>query len=156
MLEGQPVLVTGGAGYIGSHVCKALAAAGARSVVFDDLSTGHRDAVRWGPLVRGDVRDRVAVAAALKRHEISYVLHFAGKAYVSESMQDPAKYYDNNVGGMIGLLAGCAEAGVGHVVFSSSCATYGLPESSADHRGHAPAPDQPLWPHQADLRANAA
>jgi len=128
MLEGQPVLVTGGAGYIGSHVCKALAAAGARSVVFDDLSTGHRDAVRWGPLVRGDVRDRVAVAAALKRHEISYVLHFAGKAYVSESMQDPAKYYDNNVGGMIGLLAGCAEAGVGHVVFSSSCATYGLPE----------------------------
>ncbi len=128
MLEGLPVLVTGGAGYIGSHACKALAAAGARPVVFDDLSTGHRDAVRWGALVRGDVRDRGAVAEALMRHEISHVLHFAGKAYVGESMQDPGKYYDNNVGGMIGLLAGCTEAGVGRVVFSSSCATYGLPD----------------------------
>lgn len=128
MLEGLPVLVTGGAGYIGSHTCKALAAAGARPVVFDDLSTGHRDAVRWGTFVRGDVRDRGAVAAALMRHDISCVLHFAGKAYVGESMQDPGKYYDNNVGGMIGLLAGCTEAGVERVVFSSSCATYGLPE----------------------------
>lgn len=128
MLDGLPVLVTGGAGYIGSHACKALAAAGARPVVFDNLSTGHGDAVRWGPLIEADVRDRVAVAAALKRYEISCVLHFAGKAYIGESMQNPGTYYDNNVGGMIALLAGCTEAGVRRVVFSSSCATYGLPE----------------------------
>jgi len=128
MLHHLRVLVTGGAGYIGSHTCKALAQAGATPVVLDDLSTGHADAVRWGPLVRADVRDRAAVAAALKDHAIACVLHFAGKAYVGESMQDPGKYYDNNVGGMIGLLAGCAEAGVTRVVFSSSCATYGLPD----------------------------
>ncbi|MFC2969128.1 UDP-glucose 4-epimerase GalE [Acidimangrovimonas pyrenivorans] len=128
MLRDLRVLVTGGAGFIGSHACKALAAAGARPVVLDDLSTGHADAVRWGPLVRADVRDRAAVRAALTEHEATCVLHFAGKAYVDESVRDPAKYYDNNVGGMIGLLAGCTAAGVDRIVFSSSCATYGVPE----------------------------
>lgn len=127
MLAGLPVLVTGGAGYIGSHACKALSGAGARPVVYDNLSTGHADAVRWGPLVQGDMRDRGALVAALKDHGIACVLHFAGVAYVGESVQHPGKYYDNNVGGMISLVGACSEAGISRIVFSSSCATYGLP-----------------------------
>ncbi|MDA3889859.1 MAG: UDP-glucose 4-epimerase GalE [Allgaiera sp.] len=128
MLTGTRILVTGGAGYIGSHACAALAAAGAVPVAYDNLSTGHVDAVQWGPLVRGDVRDRRALAQALRAHEVACAIHFAASAYVGESMQDPGKYYDNNVGGMIGLLAGCRDVGVARIVFSSSCATYGQPE----------------------------
>lgn len=127
MLSGVRVLVTGGAGFIGSHACKALAAAGALPVVFDNLSTGHADAVRFGPLVRDDVRDASAVTAALRDHRIEAVMHFAASAYVGESVVQPGRYYDNNLGGMIGLLAGCAAAGVGRIVLSSSCATYGVP-----------------------------
>ncbi len=121
------VLVTGGAGYIGSHACKALNLAGYTPVAFDNLSTGHADAVRYGPLVQGDVRDAAAVAAALRAHDARAVIHFAASAYVGESMRDPGLYYDNNLGGMIGLLKGAAGAGVQRIVFSSSCATYGAP-----------------------------
>lgn len=128
MSGGMRILVTGGAGFIGSHACKALATAGALPVVYDNLSTGHADAVRFGPLVRGDVRDRGAVEAALRAHRIDAVMHFAASAYVGESVSNPGKYYDNNVGGMIGLLAGCAAVGVARIVLSSSCATYGIPE----------------------------
>lgn len=124
-----PVLVTGGAGFIGSHACKALARAGYQPVAFDNLSTGHADAVRWGPLVRGDVRDRGDLVRAMTAHGVGAVLHFAALAYVGHSVADPAAYYDVNVGGMIALLAACREAGVGEVVFSSSCATYGVPEA---------------------------
>ncbi len=123
------VLVTGGAGFIGSHVCKSLAEAGAQPVVLDNLATGHVDAVKWGPLIRADVRDRDTVVQALRDHGVQTVLHFAASAYVGQSMQNPALYYDNNVGGMIGLLAACREAGVMRVVMSSSCATYGSPRS---------------------------
>ncbi|MCE6961830.1 UDP-glucose 4-epimerase GalE [Cereibacter sphaeroides] len=123
------VLVTGGAGFIGSHACKALRRAGYRPVSFDNLSTGHADAVRFGPLVRGDVRDAAAVEAALRGHGAAAVIHFAASAYVGESVSDPAKYYDNNLGGMIGLIQGCRAAGVRRIVFSSSCATYGVPAS---------------------------
>lgn len=126
--EAVPVLVTGGAGYIGSHACKALSRAGFLPVCLDNLSTGHADAVRWGPLVAADVRDAAAVEGALRAHGVQAVIHFAASAYVGESVVDPARYYDNNVGGMIGLLAGCREAGVERIVFSSSCATYGVPE----------------------------
>jgi len=122
------VLVTGGAGFIGSHACKSLAEAGAQPIVLDNLSTGHVDAVKWGPLVRADVRDRDAVAKALRDHGVQTVMHFAASAYVGQSMQEPALYYDNNVGGMLGLLAACREAGVRQVVLSSSCATYGIPD----------------------------
>ncbi len=126
----QPaVLVTGGAGFIGSHACKALRAAGFLPVTLDNLSTGHADAVRFGPLVQGDVRDSALVADTLRRHHCAAVIHIAASAYVGESVTDPGFYYDNNVGGMIGLLAGCAAAGVSRVVFSSSCATYGAPDS---------------------------
>lgn len=123
------VLVTGGAGFIGAHTCKAFANAGVLPITFDNLSTGHADAVRWGPLVRGDVRDTAALTAALKDHNVSGILHFAASAYVGESVVKPALYYDNNVGGMISLLAAALAAGVGKVVFSSSCATYGTPDT---------------------------
>src|SRR5271156_5159196 len=123
----QSVLVTGGAGYIGSHACKALAAAGYLPVTYDNLSRGHRHAVRWGPLVEGDVADRAAVAAALRAHQVSAVMHFAAFAYVGESTSEPAMYYRNNVVGTLALLDAMREVGVNRLVFSSTCATYGLP-----------------------------
>jgi UDP-arabinose 4-epimerase len=122
------VLVTGGAGFIGAHACKALRAAGMVPVTYDNLSTGHRDAVGFGPFVQGDVRDRAALTAAMVAHGVTAVLHFAASAYVGESVTDPATYYDNNVGGMIALLAATRAAGVDRIVFSSSCATYGVPD----------------------------
>jgi len=129
MTDRTPVLVTGGAGFIGSHTCKALEAVGYQPVVFDNLSTGHADAVRFGPFVKGDLRDRVAVEAAIKEHRVTAILHFAASAYVGESVVDPGAYYDNNVGGMIALLGAAQATGVEKFVFSSSCATYGIPET---------------------------
>ncbi len=121
------VLVTGGAGFVGAHACKALQAAGFVPVTYDNLSTGHRDAVTFGPFVQGDVRDSATLTATMTTHRVTAVLHFAASAYVGESVTDPAKYYDNNVGGMIALLAAARAAQVSHIVFSSSCATYGVP-----------------------------
>src|SRR5580700_10736844 len=112
------VLVTGGAGYIGSHACKALAQAGHLPVTYDNLSRGHRHAVRWGPLVEGDIADRSAVKAALKAHRISSVMHFAAFAYVGESGADPALYYRNNVCGTLSLLDAMRELEVNRIVFS--------------------------------------
>jgi UDP-arabinose 4-epimerase len=125
----QSVLVTGGAGYIGSHACKALARAGYVPVTYDNLSRGHRHAVRWGPLVEGDVGDRAAVAAALRAHQAVAVMHFAAFAYVGESGSDPGLYYRNNVVGTLSLLDAMRDTGVDRIVFSSSCATYGIPEA---------------------------
>ena len=99
----EAVLVTGGAGYIGSHACKVLAKAGYRPVVFDSLSRGHRQAVRWGPLVEGTLAERGKLAAALEQHRVSVVMHFAALAYVGESVTDPALYYANNLGGSLSL-----------------------------------------------------
>jgi UDP-arabinose 4-epimerase len=121
------VLVTGGAGYIGSHACKALAAAGHRPVAFDDLSTGHRRAVKWGPLIAGDILDRTAVDAAIAEHRPEAVLHFAAHAYVGESVENPARYYRNNIAGTLVLLDAMLAAGVLRIVFSSSCTVYGTP-----------------------------
>ncbi|HZT89330.1 MAG TPA: UDP-glucose 4-epimerase GalE [Stellaceae bacterium] len=126
----KSVLVTGGAGYIGSHACKALARAGYRPVAYDNLSRGHREAVRWGPLVEGDIGDRAQLAAALRAHEISAVMHFAAFAYVGESVADPALYYRNNVEGALSLLDAVRESPVRFIVFSSTCATYGIPQSN--------------------------
>ena len=125
----QSVLVTGGAGYIGSHACKALAQAGYLPVTYDNLSRGHRHAVRWGPLVEGDVADRERLTAALRAHRVSSVMHFAAFAYVGESGTDPALYYRNNVAGTLALLDAMREVGIARIVFSSTCATYGLPEA---------------------------
>lgn len=127
-MASQSVLVVGGAGYVGGHTCKALAAAGFRPVVFDNFTTGHRDFVRWGPAVEGDIRDTAAVASAIRSHDVAAVLHFAACAYVGESVSDPQKYYDNNVTGTLSLLRAMLEAGCPHLVFSSTCAIYGQPE----------------------------
>jgi UDP-glucose-4-epimerase GalE len=125
----KSVLVTGGAGYIGSHACKTLARSGYRPIVLDDLSRGHREAVRWGPLIEGSIADRTGVAAVLADFEISVVMHFAAYAYVGESVSDPAMYYRNNLAGTLSLLEAMREVGVDKIVFSSSCATYGIPAS---------------------------
>jgi UDP-glucose 4-epimerase/UDP-arabinose 4-epimerase len=123
----QAVLVAGGAGYVGAHTCKALARAGFLPVVLDNLSTGHRDFVRWGPLVQADLRNTAAIADVIRRHHCRAVLHFAAFALVGESVTDPAKYYDNNVAGTLSLLAGMREAECDALVFSSTCAVYGQP-----------------------------
>jgi UDP-arabinose 4-epimerase len=122
------VLVTGGAGYIGSHTCKALHGCGWPTVVYDSLATGAPSAVRWGDLVEGDLGDPSALAAALRRPGVNTVLHFAASAYVGESMRDPGKYFRNNVTNTVNLLEAMVEAGVTRIVFSSSCATYGVPD----------------------------
>jgi UDP-glucose 4-epimerase/UDP-arabinose 4-epimerase len=119
------VLVTGGAGYIGSHTAKALAEGGWRPVVFDDLSSGHREAVCWGDLVQGDVRDTAALAAAMRAHAVMGVIHFAGLIEVGRSVARPDLFYDHNVGGTAAVLAAMRQCDVGRVVFSSSAAVYG-------------------------------
>jgi len=123
------VLVTGGAGYIGSHACKALAAAGYLPVAYDNMAYGHRWAVRWGPLVEGDIADRAALRAAIAEHKPVGVMHFAAYTYVGESVTDPRKYFENNVGGTLSLLGAMVETGVRRIIFSSTCATYGEPET---------------------------
>ncbi len=124
----KTVLVTGGAGYIGSHTCKVLAAHGFTPVTLDNLVYGHRDAVRWGPFVEGDIADADRVRSTLREHRIESMVHFAAFAYVGESVQRPEKYFQNNVVNTLHLLQAALEAGVRHVVFSSTCAVYGLPE----------------------------
>lgn len=123
------ILVTGGAGYIGSHTTKALAEAGCRPVVFDNLSNGHRAAVQWGPFVHGDVRDRSALTAAMREHEATAVIHFAGLIEVGASMIRPDLYWDHNVQGMAAVLDAMRTCGLGHLVFSSTAAVYGAPQS---------------------------
>jgi UDP-arabinose 4-epimerase len=136
--------VTGGAGFIGSHTCKRLAASGFEPVAYDNLSTGNRASVKWGPLVEADIRDTGALKGALSGHGAVAVVHFAASAYVGESVAEPDKYYDNNVLGTLSVLKACREAGIGSLVFSSSCATYGEP-------AHVPiaedAPQNPINPY---------
>lgn len=128
MITVPHICVTGGAGYIGSHACYALASKGNAVLVVDNLTTGNEDAVRWGPLAQIDLRQTEALTEVLRRHNVRKVLHFAASAYVGESVADPGKYYQNNVGAMLSLLTACREAGVQEFVLSSSCATYGIPE----------------------------
>jgi len=144
--DGLPgrILVTGGAGYIGSHCCKALHRAGRTPVVYDNLSRGHADAVRWGPLVVGDMRDEALLTQTLREHRIEAVIHFAALAYVGESVGAPETYYANNVGGMIALVNAMRQAGVGQIVFSSSCATYGTPDTLPIRED---APQRPINPY---------
>lgn len=123
------VLVTGGAGYIGSHTAKALALAGYEPVVFDNLSEGHRWAVQWGPLVEANLSDRNRLLETLQQYSIEAVIHFAAHAYVGESMHEPRRYFQNNVTDALVLLDALLDAGVGTIVFSSSCAVYGVPEA---------------------------
>ena len=124
----RTVLVTGGAGYIGSHTCKALRAAGITPVTYDNLIYGHEWAVKWGPFEQGDILDPVRLGEVFALYRPSAVLHFAGFGYVGESVADPAKYYRNNVLGTLSLLEAMRSHRVGQIVFSSTCATYGVPE----------------------------
>jgi len=140
------ILVTGGAGYIGSHACKALAAAGHVPVAYDNLGNGHDWAVRWGPLVEGDIADRHRLDQVIGEWMPEAVMHFAACAYVGESVLDPGKYYRNNVAGSLVLLQAMRDHGVGRMVFSSSCATYGLPDTSAIDEDH---PQRPINPYGA-------
>ena len=123
------VLVTGGAGYIGSHTAKALAGNRHRPIVIDDLSTGHAHNVKWGPLVRANLSETAVVRSVLKEYQIESVVHFAGSALLGESVSRPLTYFQNNVGGTLSLLEAMLEAGVKNIVFSSTCATYGMPSA---------------------------
>jgi len=121
------ILVTGGAGYIGSHTCKLLAAAGLEPIVYDNLVTGHRDAVRWGSFVHGDILDGELLSRTIEEFHPDTAIHFAAFAYVGESVEQPAKYYRNNVVGSISLLDACQRHDIKNIIFSSSCDTYGAP-----------------------------
>jgi UDP-glucose-4-epimerase GalE len=121
------VLIAGGAGYIGSHAAKALKLAGREPIVFDDLSSGHAHAVRWGPMVHGDIRDGEAVRAAIRTHQPDAVMHFAARIEVGEGQKHPADFYDNNVAGALNLVRAMMAEGVKTFVFSSTCAVYGDP-----------------------------
>jgi UDP-glucose 4-epimerase len=121
----QNVLVTGGAGYIGSHACKALRAAGYVPVTFDNLSTGWEDAVKFGPFEQGDLLDRARLDEVFSKYQPIAVMHFAAFSQVGESMKDPGKYWRNNVIGSLQLIEAAADAGCLNFVFSSTCATYG-------------------------------
>lgn len=121
------ICVTGGAGYIGSHTCKALAAAGHEVVVYDNLSTGHREFARFGAFQHGDIRDTQSLRACFARHRPDGVIHFAASAYVGESVLDPGKYFSNNVGGTFSILQAMRDEGVKNIVVSGTCAVYGQP-----------------------------
>jgi UDP-arabinose 4-epimerase len=122
------ILVTGGAGYIGSHTCKAARLAGYNPVVYDNLERGNPESVKWGPLERGELTDSVRLREVLARYKPVAVVHFAAFAYVGESNLNPTIYYQNNVGGTAALLEAMRVAGVAKIVFSSSCAVYGAPK----------------------------
>jgi UDP-arabinose 4-epimerase len=127
MTIAKAVLVTGGAGYIGSHTCKALSLAGYTPIAYDNLVHGHRWAVQWGPFVYGDVADGELLEETLRRYSIRAVIHFAAYAYVGESMSQPGKYFRNNIANTVTLLEALERVGIDKMVFSSTCATYGLP-----------------------------
>ena len=122
------ILVTGGAGYVGSHTCKLLASAGYEPITYDNLSTGHADAVKWGPLAIGNLHDTQKLSDTLKQYQPLAVIHFAASAYVGESVTNPFKYYQNNVGGTLSLLEAMRSQNMDKIVFSSTCATYGMPD----------------------------
>ena len=137
------VLVTGGAGYIGSQTAKALAQSGHDVVVLDNLSTGHRETVRWGPFIEGDLGDKELLAEIFKERRIEAVLHFAASLLVGESIKNPQKYFRNNVVNTIRLLDVMKSSGVKHIVFSSSAAVYGNPEKVPIPEDHSKAPVNP-------------
>ncbi len=143
MDEMQRILVSGGAGYIGSHTAKALAAAGFMPVVLDDLSTGNEWAVRWGPLVRGNVADESLVRRTIERYEIRAAIHLAASAYVGESMTNPRKYFQNNVSNSLTFLDTLLACGVNRMIFSSSCAVYGIPQTKVLDEDHPQTPVNP-------------
>ena len=144
------ILVTGGAGYIGSHMVKLLAETGAEVTVLDDLSTGHAEAVRGRDFVQGDVADLPFTKKLLQERGIEAVVHFAASSLVGESMADPLKYYRRNVGGTAALVQAMRDAGVARIVFSSTAAVYGDPVRTPIDEAH---PTQPVNPYGASKLA---
>lgn len=138
------ILIVGGAGYIGSHVNKRLSAAGYKTVVFDNLVYGHRELIRWGNFVLGDLLDKEQLRLCFRRYPIAAVMHFSAFAYVGESVADPGKYYVNNVMGTLNLLDVMREFDVRSLIFSSSCATYGIPREIPIPEDH---PRNPINPY---------
>ncbi len=154
----QVVIVTGGGGYIGSHTVKALQAAGYRAVILDNLIYGHRDLVEnvlKAELVEGDICDRACLDRLFSTYSVAAVIHFAAFAYVGESTVNPAKYYSNNVRGTLTLIEAMIAAGIHQLVFSSTCAIYGIPDSLADFRNASQKSGQSLWEKQANGRTDA-
>ncbi|MBX5189593.1 UDP-glucose 4-epimerase GalE [Rhizobium sp. NZLR3b] len=142
-MAGETVLVVGGAGYIGSHTCLDLANKGYKPVVFDNFSNGHREFVKWGPAEEGDIRDRARLDEVLAKHKPAAILHFAALIEVGESVKDPVSFYENNVIGTLTLLSAAQAAGINAFVFSSTCATYGLPQSVPLDETHRQVPINP-------------
>jgi UDP-arabinose 4-epimerase len=138
------ILVTGGAGFVGSHACKSLARAGYLPITFDNLERGHQWAVKWGPFERGDIRYDDDLFRAFKKWRPWAVMHFAAYAYVGESNLEPVKYYETNVAGSAKLLKACLAHECMNLVFSSSCATYGVPSHLPLLEDH---PQQPVNPY---------
>jgi UDP-glucose-4-epimerase GalE len=138
------ILVTGGAGYIGSHACKALAAAGYTPITYDNLAHGNRWAVRWGPLEEGDIADVARLKDVIKTYQPAALMHFAAFAYVGESVEQPLKYYENNVAGTAALLRAIVGYRSIPVVFSSTCASYGMPDRVPISEDH---PQRPINPY---------
>ncbi|WFU08817.1 UDP-glucose 4-epimerase GalE [Rhizobium sp. CB3090] len=142
-MAGETVLVVGGAGYIGSHTCLDLANKGFQPVVYDNFSNGHREFVKWGPAEEGDIRDRARLDEVLAKYKPAAILHFAALIEVGESVKDPVSFYENNVIGTLTLLSAAQAAGVNAFVFSSTCATYGLPQSVPLDESHRQVPINP-------------
>lgn len=139
----KTVLVTGGAGYVGSHVCLALSEAGFQPVVYDNLTNGHEAFVQWGPLERGDIRDGARLDEVIAQYQPVAVLHFAALIEVGESVKEPGRFYENNVGGALTLIEAARRGGIEAMVFSSTCATYGDPVRLPMDETHPQAPLNP-------------
>jgi UDP-arabinose 4-epimerase len=137
------VLVTGGAGYIGSHACKALRQAGFTPIAYDNLFRGHAWAVKWGPLEQGDVTDPARLSEVMAKYHPVAVMHFAAYCYVGESVVEPALYYRNNVAGSLCLLEAMRRCDIKRFILSSTCATYGDPRGIPIIEGHPQAPTSP-------------
>jgi len=147
----KSILVTGGAGYIGSHCCKALALAGYEPVTYDNLERGHEWGVKWGPLEVGDVRDQDKLEEVFKKYKPEAVMHFAAYAYVEESVKYPDKYYKNNVEGSLNLLEAMRVNEINKFIFSSSCAVYGIPQEPLIREDHPIAPINPYGAGKSDV-----
>ncbi len=137
------ILVVGGAGYIGSHTCLDLASKGFTPVVYDNLSNGHAEFVRWGPFEHGDIRDRARLDVVLDTYKPAAIVHFAALIEVGESVRNPTGFFENNVAGTLTLLSAAQAAGIDKLVFSSTCATYGLPQAMPMDETHPQAPINP-------------
>jgi UDP-glucose 4-epimerase len=137
------ILVAGGAGYIGAHTCLDLFGKGFTPVVYDNLSNGHAEFAKWGPLEVGDIRDRNVLEEVLRKYKPQAIIHFAAAIEVGESVRDPSGFYDNNVAGTISLLRAAQATGIDKIVFSSTCATYGIPLSIPMNEAHVQSPINP-------------